>query len=249
MRELRLTIESKDARIDELESELQHLRDQVDCLQQQQRDQPDPAYPSTTSQLPSIRRPPRPVEPSLDPFGFDSLPADPSNEQLRPILSHSIPPSWSGDAPASSPRNPSSLDMLDQCFDSEAHALSTTGSSDWPDAYNAMDISETESRSFSFTENDQAIDRVYIQFRDEARKWVSSGVPIEGVLGPDEVAVDLLFRDRTSDDSYQVSSWACEFNKTLGKQQMWSRLATTGFMTRLMRVSSAVCIVDGTLTV
>ena len=78
-------------------------------------------------------------------------------------------------------------------------------------------------------------DMVYVSYRDEARKWLNSGVPKSEVLGAEEVAVDLLFRPRTFSDPFNVATWACEFNKSFGDQQCWYQLAAVSFMSRLMK--------------
>ena len=53
--------------------------------------------------------------------------------------------------------------------------------------------------------------RHIIDFRDAARRFIAEGNPLSEVLGRDDgVAVDLFLRDRTENDGFTVSNWACE---------------------------------------
>lgn len=70
----------------------------------------------------------------------------------------------------------------------------------------------------------------------DARTLLSSGVPEREILGPEEVFIDLVYRRREVSDPHLVSYWACELCALFTELQGWHKLATIGFMTRLMKV-------------
>lgn len=83
---------------------------------------------------------------------------------------------------------------------------------------------------------DSPLSRVYVQFRDAARKMIADGTPLEQILGPDLINVDLFFRARQGTEAHTVSSWACEVTKRFSTISLVMRLALAMHFTYLMRV-------------
>ena len=81
------------------------------------------------------------------------------------------------------------------------------------------------------------LSKVYVEYRDAARRMIARGTRAEQVLGPEFVSVDLFFRDRQSSDGFPVASWACEVCKGFYVIDMQVRLALALLFTYLMRVS------------
>ena len=77
---------------------------------------------------------------------------------------------------------------------------------------------------------------VYTDFRNLGRRQVAAGVPLDAILGPPEVELDLYFRERTPDDSHTPAGWACEYMRLLEDLDIFVSLAAIYTFARFMRV-------------
>lgn len=78
--------------------------------------------------------------------------------------------------------------------------------------------------------------RAYLDFRDAGRKWIMSGQPVDEVLGPREINLDLFLRRRAPGDPHSASTWACDFTGRFADVDVFVRLAWTFSLARFMRV-------------
>lgn len=67
---------------------------------------------------------------------------------------------------------------------------------------------------------------------------IAGGISAASILGrEDEINVELLFRDRNSEDDLDVSNFACDvWRNILGQQDVYVVLAMTAMTARLARV-------------
>ena len=88
------------------------------------------------------------------------------------------------------------------------------------------------------TDVDSQLGRVYIGYRDAALEMIADGTPAPSVLGPPGyVDFDLFFRDRSPEDGFTVSAFACELFKSMdGTQDLFTLMASVMHVTYLMRV-------------
>ena len=78
------------------------------------------------------------------------------------------------------------------------------------------------------------LSKTYTTFLDASRGLMENGIDI---IGPDFIAVDLLFRERLpSDDPLSVSVWACNIVNSFGYHDEFVLLAAVMMYTRLIRV-------------
>jgi hypothetical protein len=80
------------------------------------------------------------------------------------------------------------------------------------------------------------LSKVFVEYRDAARRLISEGTSAQEILGPDFVSVDLFFRGRQPADAFNVCSWACEVSKGFYMIDIQIRLALASLFTYLMRV-------------
>ncbi|KIX98231.1 uncharacterized protein Z520_06311 [Fonsecaea multimorphosa CBS 102226] len=72
-------------------------------------------------------------------------------------------------------------------------------------------------------------------FMDSAKNLLSFGASPSGVLGSDEIDVELFFRDRTQEDDLTVSGWACQVWRSFDDWDVYVRLAQILAYTKVMR--------------
>jgi hypothetical protein len=88
---------------------------------------------------------------------------------------------------------------------------------------------------------DSPLSKVFTGFRDAARQMVATGTPVLDIVNGDDVVVDLLFRDRTLNDGFTCSSWACELCRSFGEVHDFVRIGWAFLLTKLMRVRGFHC--------
>jgi hypothetical protein len=88
--------------------------------------------------------------------------------------------------------------------------------------------------------DDSPMSRTYTDYLFGARRMLDSGVPPGDILGhADRITVDLFFRPRRTDDTFNCASWACEVSRSYDNDA-FVRLATACLLTHMMRVSPDV---------
>ena len=83
------------------------------------------------------------------------------------------------------------------------------------------------------------LSRVYTDYLVAARQQIADGFPVESIMGPDFVCVDLFFRDRVPSDAFDVSTWACELMKPFDDHNDFARLAGVLMNAYLMKVCTS----------
>ncbi|KAK5076433.1 hypothetical protein LTR64_006087 [Lithohypha guttulata] len=85
--------------------------------------------------------------------------------------------------------------------------------------------------------DDSPLARLYDNFRKVSMEHIAGGMSVASILGrEDEINVELLFRDRSSEDDLDVSNFACDvWRNILGQQDVYVVLAMTAMTARLAR--------------
>jgi hypothetical protein len=78
---------------------------------------------------------------------------------------------------------------------------------------------------FSVPEPDDPISRSILDFRDNARRAISTGLAVESVLDACKPDFTLMFRDRKQSDPHTAWSWACDYGKAFDHFSFSLRLA------------------------
>ena len=99
----------------------------------------------------------------------------------------------------------------------------------------AFSSHEYQIRSFALWE-DSPIANLFYRFQDHAFQSIANGTPVSTILGSGIIDVELIFRDRTPDDPYDVCSWACEMWKNVVNYDIYVILASCVPASGLMRV-------------
>lgn len=87
-------------------------------------------------------------------------------------------------------------------------------------------------------EKSPLLSKVIMNYTRAARQMMANGTPIENIIGPDFVSVDLFFRDSQTKDSLSVTTWAYELTKRFSMVEDRIRLALVFLFVRLMKVRS-----------
>lgn len=82
------------------------------------------------------------------------------------------------------------------------------------------------------------LSKLIMNYTRAARQMMANGTPIENIISPDFVSVDLFFRDSQTKDSLSVTTWACELTKRFSMIDDRIRLAMVFLFVRLMKVRS-----------
>ena len=104
----------------------------------------------------------------------------------------------------------------------------------------AFSSHEYQIRSFALWE-DSPIANLFYRFQDHAFQSIANGTPVSTILGSGIIDVELIFRDRTPDDPYDVCSWACEMWKNVVNYDIYVILASCVPASGLMRVCLPYC--------
>lgn len=85
-------------------------------------------------------------------------------------------------------------------------------------------------------EDHSPLSRLYKSFMNGAKQMIAEGAAtLEGVLGPLDAEVDLLYRDRISSDAFCASTFACEVVKYYSDVDMDTQMAHAFLLARWMR--------------
>ena len=104
----------------------------------------------------------------------------------------------------------------------------------------AFSSHEYQMRSFAIWE-DSPIANLFYRFQDHAFQSIANGTPVSSILGSGIIDVELIFRNRTPEDPYDVCSWACEMWKNVVNYDIYVILASCVLASGLMRVYFPSC--------
>lgn len=83
---------------------------------------------------------------------------------------------------------------------------------------------------------DTQLSDLYYGYYGAVLEMVISGASPNDIIDPGRINVDLLFRDRRAEDSHSVSTFSCEWLKTLHDQDFFALMALSVLNTYLVRV-------------
>lgn len=85
--------------------------------------------------------------------------------------------------------------------------------------------------------DDSYLSNMYTDYVRAARFMIQQGTPVSQLLGPTaHIPVDLFFRNREQNDSWDCASWACEVWRSFVEVDGCARLASVMCLALMMRV-------------
>lgn len=82
---------------------------------------------------------------------------------------------------------------------------------------------------------------LFTKYFEAATTAMLNGLPVDSILDPTRICVELIFRKRARGDPFAVSTFSCEWLKSMHDQDIFATLGTVMLNTHLVRVSHRSC--------